>query len=135
MGRINGINSEYEFKNGSVAEVTPKPVSPLYMKLYICPDGIKSPLEAQNDYCIGTNESCPGKKDGHAMIQLHEADGVEIMAGSKNRILVKQNGDIELGKEGGPARIILQDNGQILIYAGTVTINGNLAVTGSYPGQ
>jgi hypothetical protein len=134
MGRINGANSDYKHNGSGVVEAIS---GPLYMKLYICPGGHDSPLENNdpNRYCIGTKEDCPTEREGHAMIQLHEEDGVEIMAGDNNRILVKQNGDIELGKVDGPARIILQEDGQIHIHAGTVTINGNLAVTGAYPGQ
>jgi hypothetical protein len=134
MGRINGANSDYKHNGSGVVE---QQSSPLYLKLYICPDGLKSPLETNDPLiqCKGTKNDCPSNKIGHALIHLNEEDGVEIMAGDNNRILVKQNGEIELGKEGGPARIILQNDGQILIYAGTVTINGNLAVTGSYPGQ
>ena len=70
------------------------------------------------------------------MIHLNQETGVEIMAGEKNRILVKQNGDIELGQEGaGKARITLKADGTIIMEASTVSINGNLAVSGSYPGQ
>lgn len=127
MGRINGANSDYIHDGKGVIK---QQTDPLFMKLYICPSGQPNPLEAPDDVCIGTNDDCPGLPSGHAMVHLNAEHGVEIMAGDQNRILVKQNGDIELGKEGGGAKITLKDDGQIIIDAGTVTINGNLTITG-----
>lgn len=134
MGRINGANSDYQHDGNGVVKLDGAP-KPLYLKIYICPSEQKSPLETKVDPCTGTNAACPGVKEGHAMLHLSEETGVEIVAGNNNRIVVKQNGDIELGKEDGAARIILKSDGTIRIDATTVQINGNLAVSGSYPGQ
>ena len=134
MGRINGANSDYQYDGNNVVEVKPKP-DQLYMKIYICPGEEKSPLETNINPCTGTKAGCPNHHNGHAMIHLNKDMGVEIVAGDNNRILVKQNGDIELGKEGGAARITLKADGIIQIDATTVQINGNLTVSGSYPGK
>ena len=135
MGRINGANSDYKRVGNGIQEVLSNPI---FLKIYICPNEQLNPLEEPKDgkkVCEGN--SCPDHSlAGHAMIHLNQETGVEIMAGEKNRILVKQNGDIELGQEGaGKARITLKADGTIIMEASTVSINGNLAVSGSYPGQ
>lgn len=127
MGRINGANSDYKFSNGKVIE---QQTNPLYLKIYICPNGEKNPLEASDQLCVGTDEHCPGQASGHAMIHLHKELGVEIMAGENNRILVNQNGDIELGKENGAAKITIKNDGEVIIDASLVTINGAVTIDG-----
>jgi len=135
MARINGANSDYKRVGDSIKEDLSNPI---FLKIYICPNEQLNPLEEPKDgkeVCEGN--FCPNHiLDGHAMIHLNQQTGVEIMAGEKNRILIKQNGDIELGQEGaGKARITLKADGTIIMEATTVSINGNLAVSGSYPGQ
>ncbi|HRI59910.1 MAG TPA: hypothetical protein PK228_09305 [Saprospiraceae bacterium] len=135
MGRINGTNSDYIRVGDDIKE---DKSNPLYLKIYICPNDQLNSIEPPKDgksLCIGTQEACPGGDHGvahgHAMIHLHEQHGVEIVAGKKNRIAVKQNGDIELGKEDGAAKITLQDNGEIRIDTSTLTVNGEMKVGGN----
>ena len=129
MGRIN----DYRYDGrGVVEEIT----DPLYMKLFICPYNQPSSLQAATA-CEGTDDSCPAASPalGHAMIRLHQEEGIELVTNGGNRVWVKQNGEIELGKAGGDAKILLKENGEIEITATTLKVNGNLTVSGSYPGQ
>lgn len=133
MGRINGANSDYRFNGqGVVEDIT----DPLFMKIFICPYDKPNSLQDLNGEphaCEGTDQDCPetGTKTGHAMIQLHKVDGIKLVTDNENRIWIKQNGDIELGKPGGGSKIILKANGEIDIEATNVNISGTLTVIGN----
>ncbi len=140
MGRINGTNSDYRFDGQGIVEDLG---DPLYMKIFICPYNKPSSLQdldGESQACEGTDDNCPQSNDpqnatGHAMIKLHSAEGIQLVTDKGNRIWIKQNGDIELGKSGGTAKILLKEGGDIEITATTLKVNGNLTVSGSYPGQ
>ncbi|MEL6863840.1 MAG: hypothetical protein AAFP19_05445 [Bacteroidota bacterium] len=103
MARINGVNSDYRYDESQqgVVEVQPRP-SPLEMKLFICPYDQPSALEAldgASSACQGTNTQCPqpgATNDGHAMVRLHQNEGVSLVADDDNRIDVQQNGNIQI---------------------------------------
>lgn len=137
MGRINGTNSDYRFDGQGVIEDIG---DPLYMKIFICPYDKPSSLQnlnGESQACEGTDDDCPESAlaAGHAMIKLHSAEGIQLVTDKGNRIWIKQNGEIELGKSGGTSKILLKENGEIEITATTLKVNGNLTVSGSYPGQ
>lgn len=130
MARINGANSDFVYANGSVVELEPKP-NPLFMKIFICPYDQPSALqeEDEDNTCDGTDDGCPesGTTAGHAMIQLHQANGIELVTDSGNTIVIDQVGNIRLENPQG-AKIVLGNDGNITIDAPTVTISGNLNV-------
>lgn len=106
MARINGVNSDYFFDESEQTIVGPEEdgpfTSPLEMKLFICPynkPNTLQPLDGESSHCQGSNLTCPqpgSYNDGHAMIHLHEDNGIELNTGNNNRILIGQTGNITL---------------------------------------
>lgn len=173
MARINGVNSDFKRigdgvqpvrleTGGRVIVVDEEEVNvpdPLFMKLYICPYNEKSLLEAENDTCEGLNGSCPspGTSNGHAMIEFHEDNGIELTTDDGNQLAIKQDGNILLqptssgavevrGKmvvksSNGSQTVIDATTGQVTLRAGTgaeivmnsngqISIKGNITIDG-----
>ncbi|MEM0995717.1 MAG: hypothetical protein AAGN35_01500 [Bacteroidota bacterium] len=108
MARINGVNSDYIKQGDGIIEVDPKPAN-LEMKLFICPYGQPSSLEAESNYCDGTDSGCPnsaGNDPGHALMQLSQSDGVRLQADGGNELRVHQgNGPITLAPASGTVEV------------------------------
>ena len=112
MARINGVNSDYQFDDGTgqITEVyddskTVAQNPPVEMKLFICPynkpNGLED-LDGESSRCEGTNTSCPNPvKTGHAHLHLHTSQGAILQADNDNRIQVDQAGDIQLSPSSG----------------------------------
>lgn len=93
MGRINGANSDYTFDDGQGTVVENKEASPLFMRLYICPNDQPSSLEQGVGFCEGIQETCPEPtKTGHAMIQLHQTAGIILQTDGETMITIPHNG-------------------------------------------
>lgn len=97
ISRINGINSDYEMTEGGVIEeVNPGPKK-LFMRLFICPYRKPNKLKQRTGICEGKNTSCPSPdKIGHALVELHEKDGIKLMTDDGNQLVVDQEGNIRL---------------------------------------
>lgn len=169
MARINGVNSDYKWMGDGVQPVelesggrlidgTRYP-DPLNMKIFICPYKENSALEAEGDTCEGTNTSCPNGSgsDGHAMIELHEENGIELTTDDGNQLAVKQDGNIVLHPtssgavevhgqlivktSNGAQTVIDAASGRITLTAGSaeivlnsngqISINGNITLDGN----
>ena len=109
MGRINGVNSDYGRIKGVISPMPspmPAPVSPaptpppqwktLELKLFICPENIPNRLEADTSVCEGLNTSCPAHGAGHALVQLHENDGLRLVTDNNNCLQLDQSGNINM---------------------------------------
>lgn len=118
MVRIKGANSDYEYssKENRVEAVTPQPKE-LYLKMFICPydqPSVVEPNKGKDKCCHGSDSNCPnqGKKQGHALIHLHQERGIELVTDNKNQIVVNQKGNIQLIPSlGGQAEV----NGALLV--------------------
>ena len=97
MVRIKGANSDYEYstteekKKNQVISVKPQPEE-LYLKMFICPydqPSVVEPNEGKDKCCHGSDSNCPnqGKKQGHALIHLHQQRGIELVT-DNNLIIV-----------------------------------------------
>lgn len=101
MVRIKGENSDYRFDvtTGGVLEVQPQPEQ-VYMKLFICPNDQPSLIDKRKSdaaCCEGVSQHCPGNsKAGHAMIRLHQTEGISLVTDRDNRIILDQQGKIQL---------------------------------------
>ncbi|MEM6263411.1 MAG: hypothetical protein AAGI38_12940 [Bacteroidota bacterium] len=111
MARINGTNSDYVFDavSGGVVEV-PDPKPAVEMRLFICPYDMPNTLEDQGSEpsrCIGIDEDCPNPtKSGHALMHLHQNDGITLRTDNRNILQLTQNGDIQLRPStGGQAEV------------------------------
>lgn len=103
MARVNGVNSDYQLINGTIQEVSSEPAE-LYMKIFICPyrqPNALEPLNGASRRCEGIDSLCPkGDKGdgalGHAMIQLHQGEGIKLITDKDNRLVLDQEGNIRL---------------------------------------
>lgn len=165
MVRIKGANSDYRFDptSQSIQTVSPWP-NPLWLNLYLCPYDQPSPVESHGDdgCCGGRDRTCPhpGHAPGHALVQLHQDNGIALVTDHNNQLVVDQQGRIvlqpaqgqvelrqasgptlhlEITAQGwaislddGPAIHLRQDGGLELTSRpqSQVTITGDLAVTG-----
>jgi beta-xylosidase len=91
MVRIKGANSDYVY-DSSTDKIVETKNQPVYLKIFVCPYDQPSDVE-QNDgnVCAGIDEQCPhvGDKHGHALICLHETEGISLV--SKQNITAKGN--------------------------------------------
>lgn len=114
MVRIKGANSDYKYSAGKVEKVEPQPEK-VYLKLFICPYDQPSSVEPnEGNCCNGIDRTCPnqGKKQGHALIQLHQEDGIQLVTDNNNQIVINQQGNIELiPSPGGQAEV----NGALMV--------------------
>jgi hypothetical protein len=85
------------------AEKTYPADHPLFLKIYLCPYGQPSTVDqvpdAQTPHCAGVNATCPADVDpreGHAMVLLHQTEGIKLVAGTDNVLAVDQAGTITL---------------------------------------
>lgn len=110
MVRIKGANSDYRYDldSGGIQEVFPQP-SPVHLNLYICPYDMPSPVEAPTPegWCEGQDATCPhpDETSGHALVQLHQDNGIALVTDGSNQLVIDQAGRILLE----PAR------GQVII--------------------
>lgn len=110
MVRIKGANSDYRYDLDSeqIQEVKPPP-NPLHLNLYICPYDMPSPIEAPKDgeWCDGRDATCPhpNASPGHALVQLHQADGISLVTDHDNQLVVDQTGHIRL--EPGQGKVLI----------------------------
>lgn len=114
MVRIKGANSDYKYSAGKVEKVEPQPEK-VYLKLFICPYDQPSHVEPnEGNCCNGIDRTCPnqGKKQGHALIQLHQETGIQLVTDKDNQIVINQQGNIELiPSPGGQAEV----NGALMV--------------------
>jgi hypothetical protein len=75
----------------------------LFLKIYLCPYGQPSTVDQvpdnQTPHCAGVNATCPADADprkGHAMVLLHQTEGIKLVAGTDNVLTVDQAGIITL---------------------------------------
>ena len=101
--RINGTNSDYRFfaDEGvvdSVAKREGKWPKPLELKLFICPNGELSSLQTDDPtkMCSGESTKCPSKAVGHALLELHQNNGIRLVTDNNNYIQLDQQGSIHL---------------------------------------
>jgi len=111
------------------------------LKIFICParEPSRSEKHENNQYCKGVDSQCTigdaSKKKGHALLELHEKNGVSIVADNGTCIDADQNGKISLSTSesiilnAGEVRLEIK-NDSVTITSPTVTVNGNLEVTG-----
>lgn len=94
MVRIKGCNSDYRFdlKTGQIQEQSKE--QPVYLKIFVCPNDMPSPVEKPyngkaGNWCQGTDANCPDpqKKPGHALISLHQTEGIAFV--TTNPIVAK----------------------------------------------
>lgn len=109
MVRIKGANSDYRFnpKTQQIEELKPLP-RPTHLDLYICPYDMPSPVEkpvenpAANEghsgWCEGQDSHCPSDqgKAGHALVRLHQTNGIALTTDNDNQLIVDQSGRIIL---------------------------------------
>ena len=132
MVRIKGANSDYEYSvaNETVQAVDPQPEK-LYLKLFICPYDQPSSVEPnEGNCCNGIDRTCPnqGKKQGHALIQLHQEDGIQLVTDNNNQIVINQKGNIQLlPSPGGQAEVngalLVKQQNQVLLEISDQTIS------------
>lgn len=144
MGRINGANSDYQYsvEAGGITEVA----SPdqLTLSIYLCPHNMPSPIEqplaGEQPWCHGTGAQCPAGNagDGHALIRLHETEGIQLETNNHTRLIVDQQGKIILAAQDRveirqadseqPLLTIAQDEMQMNINGATISIDkrGNI---------
>jgi len=101
MVRLKGANSDYEYSSqtdGIVDKTTERPE--LFLQIFICPYDMPSRIEKPHNgkWCIGTDQNCPheGNKSGHALINLHQKEGISLITDNNNKLSVTQEGNIEL---------------------------------------
>lgn len=101
MVRLKGANSDYEYSSqtdGIVDKTKDKPE--LFLQIFICPYDMPSRIEKPHNgkWCIGTDQNCPheGNKSGHALINLHQKEGISLITDNNNKLSVTQEGNIEL---------------------------------------
>ena len=114
--RIKGENSDYQFSDGKAVIEENLAASPLYLKLFICPDQMPSKTEALDGKpgrCTGHAAACPGpRKTGHALVHLNQTTGLELVS-DKNTIRLAQATEqifletksVEIGK--GAAKLVV----------------------------
>lgn len=130
MVRIKGANSDYKYSAGKVEKVEPQPEK-VYLKLFICPYDQPSSVEPnEGNCCNGIDRTCPnqGKKQGHALIQLHQEDGIQLVTDNNNQIVINQKGNIQLlPSPGGQAEVngalLVKQQNQVLLEISNQTIS------------
>ena len=130
MVRIKGANSDYKYSAGKVEKVEPQPEK-VYLKLFICPYDQPSSVEPnEGNCCNGIDRTCPnqGKKQGHALIQLHQEDGIQLVTDNNNQIVINQKGNIQLlPSPGGQAEVngalLVKQQNQVLLEISDQTIS------------
>ena len=104
MGRINGENSDYKLVDGQIQPVDP--FQTLELRLFICPYNQPNKLEPLDDAlgrCTGIVSVCPhvSQKNGHALIHLHQNEGISLVTDNNNQLRLDQNGNIQLNPAAG----------------------------------
>lgn len=130
MVRIKGANSDYQYSAGKVQKVEPQPEK-VYLKLFICPYDQPSSVEPnEGNCCNGIDRTCPnqGKKQGHALIQLHQETGIQLVTDKDNQIVINQQGNIQLiPSSGGKAEVngalMVKQQNQVLLEISNQTIS------------
>ncbi len=146
FGRIKGANSDYEFSPEAqqIIEVDPK-AKVTFLQVFICPYGMPSKvdqvLEPEPPYlgdkgailsCNGTDTDCPSKGAGHAMLELHQTDGVKLSTGTAE-LNIGQAGAITLSPKGKTPivwenRGALSPRGNVLIIFGFPDRHGRMKI-------
>ena len=105
MGRINGTNSDYVYDSAlpepSIKEVYPASPVAVEMSLFICPYNEDSRIQADSNFCVGDNHVCPNHSSpvsntGHALVQLHQNQGIRLQTDYKASLQLDQSGNIHL---------------------------------------
>lgn len=169
--RIKGSNSDYAYSMEK-GQVTPvEGADPLFLQIYICPHGMPGPvdqvdpekLKKEMPYlldgdkvklCQGSDvgwgtgadarSACPhdGPVAGHALVSLHQTEGLKLVTNNRNMIALDQAGNIQIAPAK-KAEVVgalsvkgtaewLEDvkvNGRFTATA-PVTIQNSLSVTG-----
>jgi len=127
--RVNGTNSDYRFYSEtesiqSVLEKEKKWPDPLELKLFICPTGQKTSLQTDKpaETCTGVNSACPTKSTGHALLQLHQREGIRLRTDNDNHIQLDQNGNIKLSPTAS-GKIEAVGNVEVKDTAGNLRLN------------
>lgn len=135
-GRIKGANSDYRYTPQGLEKTEGEDA---YLRIFICP--LKQPARSEvNDgnYCQGDDVGCPSPgadKSGHALVLLHEKDGVTLVTNGGNRLHVGQDGAIRLLAartavvSAGDVTIEVSADGGIVLQ-GDTRMNGNLTIEG-----
>lgn len=122
MGRINGENSDYELVDGQIQQVDP--FQTLELRLFICPydqPNKLEPLNGASGRCTGIKSACPHvpEKNGHALVHLHQNEGVSLIADNNNELKVDQSGNIQLNPVAGGE---VQIKGKLRLTIGSNTL-------------
>jgi hypothetical protein len=127
--RINGTNSDYRYysKYRGVQSVYKEEKiwpDPLELKLFICPTAQKTSLQTDKpaEMCTGINTVCPTKSTGHALLQLHQRDGIRLRTDNNNHIQLDQNGNIKLSPTAS-GKIVAVGNVEVEDNAGNLRLN------------
>lgn len=103
MVRIKGCNSDYVFDLGTGQIQEQSQDQPVYLKIFVCPNDMPSQVEKPYDdkagnWCQGIDADCPHpqKQEGHALICLHQTDGIAFI--TQNQIVAK--GPFEVQPDG-----------------------------------
>jgi hypothetical protein len=121
MVRIKGANSDYIFdaKSGQIQEQSKD--QPVYLKIYICPNDMPSQVEPPHEgqWCQGIDGTCPhpAKQPGHALISLHQTEGIALE--TPNTIAAK-------------GKFVVQPKGKLPVFQAAesgVTVSAPLTVT------
>ncbi|EKU99372.1 hypothetical protein Lepto7375DRAFT_1399 [Leptolyngbya sp. PCC 7375] len=160
MVRIKGANSDYKFDVNTGQIEGPKPADnpvfdqPVYLKIFICPydmpSRVEKPLDEQEgNWCEGTDNQCPhaGDSPGHAVVSLHQDNGIRLETNNGNQLVVDQQNGIRLRPDAKTpltsldvrsnhivlqrhkTRIEIAENGNIALSVppqNQVTVNGNV---------
>lgn len=138
MVRIKGANSDYVYVGDPAQPIEErKDADPLYLKIFICPYDMPSSVEPNDGaVCEGTDADCPHgassshAKDspGHALISLHQYEGIKLVADQGNQLVVdNQSGHIRLAPT---AQGQVQVQGQLVVQ----TADGEALLTVSPQG-
>lgn len=131
MVRIKGANSDYEYSSEEKKVIEIKNPKELYLKIFICPYDQPSHVEPnEGNCCNGIDRTCPnqGKKQGHALIQLHQETGIQLVTDKDNQIVINQQGNIELiPSPGGQAEVngalMVKQQNELLLEISSQTIS------------
>jgi flagellar basal body rod protein FlgF len=118
MARINGINSDYRMIGGKIQEVLPPPAN-LELKLFICPTAQPNGLEAEAATCNGQNTTCPSAHVGHALLHMHQVDGIKLVTDNGNMLQLNQAGVIALSP---PTKVQVTSPLEVVKDGQTITV-------------
>lgn len=127
MVRIKGANSDYIFdaNSGQIQEQSKD--QPVYLKIYICPNDMPSQVEPPHNgqWCQGIDATCPhpDKKPGHALISLHQTEGIALE--TPNTIAAK--GKFVVQPKGKPPVFQAAESG--VTVSAPLTVSSPLTVT------